>query len=553
VLETVEIPLEDRWILSATLEKEAVAPTRTDYDALNDGAKFVVVAYEWDEGMSAHGNPQSAEYVYDAGSGMLVKSGAATIELTSGKEYKYVYYSYNSATAALPGYGGATISVSPNPGATPNNDLLWGKSDDRVEAGDPIKVSLEHKFTRVKLSVSTSEVALTDLSISSAVFETNHSGVFGVEDGLFKSSAATTAQALTPVGNRISTSVPAESEYRLVHLGGQTSVRVKMSGTIGSTSFSDLRPTFVSTFVAGESYVLRLRFLKTMAWASSNIYWDPDRGSLTFKGHGQYGGERYYQGVYFKWGSLVGISPKGAMGDSFVAGTNGSTDGTALYAYHEGQWRKTNVTTAYNATPRYAGFGAASWDGIPYKVGGAAGNRTDDNLGSSFSNNTGDICRYLSDQGLKVVPGKYRMPKSSEFEVGIGIDYFTDLNAHYFWNGQDPLASTIGWSRVNASYDPITSTDETGRQMFTGGYSPNVHGWYVTNYGAIFPASGARDRSNGQVSTYYAMQLGLYWSSSSYSGVSYSYMARFDYGYIEPRRAAFRAMAYPIRCLLDQQ
>jgi hypothetical protein len=469
---------------------------------------------------------------------MLVKSGATTIELTSGATYKYVYYSYNSATATLPAYN-ASISVSPNPGATPNNDLLWGESGDIV-AGDPVSVSLEHKFTRVKLKINTTETAAANLSISSALFATNCAGTLLVQDGEFSSSTNTTAQTFSLGAMAVSSTAYAESGYQLVYTGEQPSVMVRISGTIKNKSFNNLASTFAGPLATGQSYVLRVRLRKTPRWAASNIYWDPNlypdepegqRGALTFKGYGascdNY--EQFYQGVFFRWGSLVGISPAYTFGG-----------GTPIYVYHDGHWNATTTTAAVAAG--YPGFTTS----IPFST--VPWSYTEDHMGDTFSDNTGDICRFIGEHGG---PSGYRMPKLAEFMAGVDvtIPFGTLVGLGYDWG-------TAGWSKAtwSASFQETASTDPTGRQLY-GGYPASNTGGYAANNGATFSAGGFRDQSG------YARwpgTTGCYWSrTADYDGISAfddhgaGYLHSFD------KRNLFlfpqaRVVNAAVRCLLDQ-
>jgi hypothetical protein len=537
--ETVEIPLEDRWFLAATLEEEEVAPTRADYNGITDGAKFVVVAYEISSGSS-----QSAMYTYNAALGQLEKSVATqAIELTTGEKYRYVHYSYNSTTE-VPVYG-ATINVTPYSGTATNNDLLWGEGggENGLGTDEAIEVSLSHKFTRVKLKISSSETTSANLSITSAAIETNYSDVLTVADGSFLNHTLTTAQEFSLTGAQVSTSHFVESEYRMVHAANQPVVKVRIVGTIGNKPF-DLTPTFTGPLAAGGSYVLRIRFRKGVGWAGSNVYWDQSlnggNGSLTFAPHGDRTKEMY-QGVFFKWGSLVGIDPSRYNGS-----TDWNSSNSILYipnytsaSVHS--WT-TDVHMVYNNIPSLYAESIIE-QGIMDRYYLA--------LYSDYANQKGDICRYLSESegyggGIGIVKGKYRMPTLCELVKGnnnggviSGSDY-----------GPIPAGSDgIGkWTRIgsNVSSDWFNITDTNP----DGTYANFTTGANYDGY-AGFPTAGGRNSysygSLNNVGVY-----GFYWSSSASSTTdfaSYWYFTR-DAMYIanDGRRAA-----YPVRCILDEE
>jgi hypothetical protein len=116
-------------------------------------------------------------------------------------------------------------------------------------------------------------------------------------------------------------------------------------------------------------------------------------GYLTFKPAGYKGTENYYQGVFFKWGSLVGVSP---VGGNYVAG-NVSTTGTTLYvpAYNSSSAR----SSTWEATTGYAMGWTSSWAAssynIPYVNASFTGSRVSNyltSLGSTlYASYRGDI------------------------------------------------------------------------------------------------------------------------------------------------------------------
>jgi hypothetical protein len=264
---------------------------------------------------------------------------------------------------------------------------------------------------------------------------------------------------------------------------------------------------------------------KGIAWAGSNIYWNSTQGGLTFEKYGYTGEKKNYQGVFFKWGSLVGISPAqtlspftATMQDSIYGGTDGDSDGTPVYVYNGTQWIQTNVATASHNSLTSGGFtalvdnrmGSNVWTCIPYVNDNISADRFLNHL-QTLTDNKGDICQYLGtiDSNLD----GYRMPVSNEFEA------------------------EADWKRGNL----VAGTgDVYGATPINSGH---------THSGIMFPASGYRDMSSGRlvnIGTY-----GEYWSGSSAGSTEYAYRLVF-YGYqLAPGNSNYRTYGHPVRCVLD--
>jgi uncharacterized protein (TIGR02145 family) len=112
-------------------------------------------------------------------------------------------------------------------------------------------------------------------------------------------------------------------------------------------------------------------------WAYSNIYRDRN-GQLTFAIAANSGAEQY-QGILFRWGSLIGLSPS-------------SNDAWNSRLF---------IPTEYGTTP-------SSYANIPYDTG------TSDLSSYNAVAGTGDICSYISAKGW--VPGSWRMPTTAELQ-----------------------------------------------------------------------------------------------------------------------------------------
>jgi hypothetical protein len=138
-------------------------------------------------------------------------------------------------------------------------------------------------------------------------------------------------------------------------------------------------------------------------WAGSNIYWDAENHRLTFDGVGETAHQNY-QGLFFKWGSLIGISPEGNFSASKV-----------IYAPGDFNY--------YEATTMSDFYGSGTYTSITNNNPTSTSlQNTQNNL--VYLNNTpptensykGDICAYLSGQP-GTPKGRWRMPTQHEFQL----------------------------------------------------------------------------------------------------------------------------------------
>jgi hypothetical protein len=201
-----------------------------------------------------------------------------------------------------------------------------------------------------------------------------------------------------------------------------------------------------------------------------------------------------YQGVYFKWGSLVGISPVTAS--PFTARVVYAPNGS-------GGWEDP-ATFHYSAITGIPAIDVPTETGSQY-MGNIAWLSSDENNTSAITGQLkGDICRYLSETD-PTITGTWRMPVSSEF---LGYIQGGGNNDLYSWSSVNPGATPnfAGWVMIapNFSAWPAISIPTTDDAK-AGRYDGLIHGGkYVGN---TFPASGAISgvEANG----------GNYWTSAA--------------------------------------
>jgi hypothetical protein len=562
--ETVVVPVHDELHLYATLEEEVDAPLRAT-EPLEVGTRLRIVAYD----SSAH-LVDNFEYEVTNSSGAIKPVGSATgLTLPSPGSYTFVVYSLN--TAAALSYSATLGPYSPN---TAGDDLLYVKVEDvAIVVGDNnVPIVMKHAFSRVTLKATTDNLSgtpdINDLEAALAGYEAM------LHDGMIVNGAAEyqAFASFSPLGTTTVTGA-----RRMVYTGGESITSIKITSvTIGTTTRANLLPIqFNQKLDPGKSYTLRISF-KNLVWAKSNIYWvktgtydddedsvaDGDVGYLTFDTTDE--GNQGYQGVFFKYGSLVGISP--TLTTSIHDTPQDISVDTPVYlpTYHAGSpatstWRSPTISPYTKAgwEPPQSGVASNGAATIPYLDGSY--DDTENTRNSTFAmdaaRNTkemyegmrGDICQYLSKTGA--VSGNYRLPMSSEFGTTNSV-----------WNSSNPTTVAVagGWTKglINASWNTydVPQNDAgkpDGIADLTDALENNANKilGFVKNTAmdVILPASGSRS-STGVLDV--VGTAGFYWTGSI-RGIDgrNSRMMYFTQGMIYLEMSQFRSHGYAVRCL----
>jgi hypothetical protein len=423
------------------------------------------------------------------------------VEPDNSTEYRFVAYSY---------YGDKGVDPV-GTGITPSQDLVWGACETTIEdteAGRMVPITMTHRFSRVKVSINAGAIATAIVTIGDVKI------VGGKTANLTDIKLGTVEPTGTDVAYDITSSltgsgaVKATPNYQLFYPSptavtiGSIELTITSSGT--NKTFSTLMAKFTQPLEAGKSYTLEVD-LKGIEWAKSNIYWNGSR--LVFSNTGN----SSYQGVHFKYGSLIGISPIGGveadlsdMGDVIIYVPNVSN----------GTW-----------TTRTIGSAANSWGQDHPSIPASILSSSDQYSNPDFINYRGDICSYLT--GKTDVPaGNWRMPTSAEF--GAKADY-----------------SSLTFT---AASDP---NNATGRgSMGSAGVT------YNTGSGAVFfPVTGFRSTSNGCTSPEYIGKEGYYWSGSVRGGIKdlgggegYSLIFN-NTNYLVSQNTDFGDSGFAVRCI----
>ncbi|MDR2805877.1 MAG: hypothetical protein LBB85_09645 [Dysgonamonadaceae bacterium] len=535
VLETVEQALSNGWYLESTLMEESAPPIRASYDAIVNGAKFRMVVYDKNDKYIA-----DKEYTYDAAT---TDVAGDAFPLITGQQYKFVIYS-NNTTASAPAYD-KTVEV------TPNFDLLWGTATATINTtGSRINVSLSHLFTRVKVNTTimggTSPV-ITDIK---AQMSSNYTGRLTVANGMLAKKNVAAPQAFTGWMDMGSNSVT--SDYSIVYTEKDNPINMIITSLtikdIKENVSSNISVKFAKMLDPSKSYFLKMIIHKGI-WAGSNIYWDGTQ--LTFEPAGYTGPACYYQGVQFKWGSLVGVSPVDAMYDP---------NRTTIYVpnYVSSNPTASSWSSCTAASKGWIGGWRDNSNIIPYMNNAHTSISRDDSYLIDADRNTdavylkykGDICQYISKTTQNSALKNYRLPLSSEFGGW--------KDSTYNWATQ---SAAIGWYKgrddkntQNALFQGVTVSDATGKDVLDF----NSGAGFATYLKAVFPASGFRvgdpqstvaPGTLSDVGTY-----GTYWSGSAYyiGADLYAYVLYYYISSVRTGVGSSRQNGRPVRCIKSE-
>jgi hypothetical protein len=516
--ETVVVPLNDDIYLSASLIPDTIEELR-DAVFLNDNQKIRFAAFN---GSTLVAGPVT--YTYSTYTGKFTPDGGTPLGVEPGTtNYRFVAYSYYGNPTADP------VGTS----VTWDKDLVWGYKEKQIPntyLGRDVDITMGHKFLKVRVKIDASTIASAMKNITNVrIVGGKTGGSISLRDGELTGG--------TDVSQTVSgfsgTNPSQTSTDQYMFYPSPTKVAIeKLTLTIAGKDsiFENVEADFTQALAGGVNYTLVVD-IRENQWARSNIYWEGDdsAGKLTFdvkeKGH------QGYQGVFFKWGSLVGISPAQPASDD-----NSFSSNVPVYvpAATASGWAPSSYDT---------------WNEIPY---------WDSSFGevidaTKYSEFRGDICQYLNP--------KYRLPRIDEF-FGTAV---LDL---YYWDATMSVAN--GWVKGDGTfmatiYAGGAAGDKYGRADLlstSNGVGTVLGAAILQTMNVAFPASGYRRQdiigppysasSGGLLQVGYS---GLYWSSNTYFADSYfasQYLyftvARLWYGYENPPHDG-RSFGYPIRCI----
>jgi hypothetical protein len=489
--ETVSMSIGGGLLLEMRMEREE-EPLRVDKPTkpLTSGAYFRVIAVK--------GNTYVSHGDFTVGGA----TSLASFHVPGDDTYDFICFSYNStSSSSLPTFNpdrGDDISGNGFDLSTNNtNDLLWQKQSVAVGSVDPsLGIKLEHVMVRVKvvLDCSYNGWKIAGVANTMTLGSVFTGGTVGLVSGGVNTSAGSQAIAWpSPSGDK----TDHESSPLLVmpKTSGTFTVNIPTEAITRESPFTKIPTgavsgTFSTALVAGSSYKLYMT-LRATRWAGSNIYWDGTAQKLTFDVEGNTTNQGY-QGVFFKWGSLVGISPVGDWSDN----------STPVYKPGE------STSSTY-----------PSWGAIPYWEHNAYGDIIN---GDHYDDLVGDICQYLSN-------GDYRLPTRSE----LGTETAD-------WEDSTPVGG--GWVKGGSAASTVGNAAGT-YNMIDDGYLYAVN---TVMDNATFPATGYRLNNSNEL-----LLVGIrgdFWTSSAASDIR-SHNLRFDGDDVRPSDFTSRDSAFAIRCV----
>jgi hypothetical protein len=530
--ETVSMSIGDGMLMEMSIEQDE-SPLRANVE-LTPGSHFRVIAVLANSAKyHSHG-----DYVYG---GTLTPSTDFHVKI--GEEYDYICISYNSTD--LPD-ASDYIAGSDLPSSVSfdiSNDLLWCRipGEGPVAAtGVELNIVLAQRLAKVKVVVDCGYNGWKITGIAAnqvAVVAFDPDCTMDWETGII--SGATIDKGLTYAISDPNLTSQISNEAVFIPTTGNAVIKFKANaisryGLAAAVPTNEKTATLTKALEGGVDYIIHVR-LRTPKWAGSNIYWDGDgvSGKLTFDLNGTRTHEGY-QGVHFRFGSLVGVAPNLNVNTPiYVPDDNEPT-----------KWRPSTVTAEgyeeWKATPSELTPGKTEvpyMDEDTYPEGGTSRSSTDlidaaRNTPEYYAAWRGDICQYLGTRDASLQG--YRLPISYEFgSLDSGSTVYYD---GWTWDGVvggssslDNILSVYGTTTIIKSAPPCNRV-----------YAEN------TTMGVIFPGSGLRSITGGM--NFSAGQWTNYWCGAAY-GASSGQCLRIDANGVFPRWDGPRGYAFAIRCV----
>jgi hypothetical protein len=507
------------------------------------GTIIVIAAYD-DEGDYV----TEAEYeVTDGSGGIRPTDGSGRgIIITVEGDYTFVAYSLNTTSTFV--YSG---NMGPYSANDADDDPLWGSSGKvTVRAGmNRVGIEMRHVFSRVTVKALSGDLAGSPTISNVSATLIGYQAVIkdgAVEKGVAEDQGFANFPA-TPA-------IEAYSAQRVVYAGNEDITTIKInSATIGGTVHTGSVARFNQKLLPGRSYTLTVKF-DELVWAGSNIYWvttTGNNGYLTFDATDK--GNQGYQGVFFKWGSLVGVSPAQGSGSNDTE-KNAFTTSTPVYVptYSAG-------SPASSTWVRSTGYNPAKWvvvvsgaaendaGAIPYLDGSYTSsdytrNSTfvidaERNTDAMYSGKRGDICQYIG-KTQAALKG-FRLPTSSE--LGTVAEN---------WDGT--AAKGGGWQVLGtwSSNNAAGKADGTANLRVAAKNNANAVFVAIQNNGmggVMLPASGYRG-GTGPLATSSVGSVGNYWSGSIYNELN-AWRIDFHSTAVRPDIPGTRSYGFAVRCV----
>ncbi|MDR1884522.1 MAG: hypothetical protein LBR26_17375, partial [Prevotella sp.] len=327
-----------------------------------------------------------------------------------------------------------------------------------------------------------------------------------------------------------------------------------------------------------------------VVWSQSNVYFEDTEtagdgiGVLTFAESNTPLDKNLYQGVFFKWGSLIGVSTDNSFSSSSlfipdlstgkyhrvaVSSLAGHVDLTDVVGLFKKRLTDLGVSNFANYSDIYAKLPyvtqADMTGDVPVKIPTLSGASYVDDNGLTAASGTalydtyrGDICKYLADKnsasGNSLTKGTWRLPTSREF--GNGGTNYSDGSS---FSDPAPGDYDTQWNKDYSGTPGSFAADINGAGELDKNSTEN---WYYTLVRWIFdpakdnlsttpsfPASGYRNDNDGGLGG--VGSLGYYWSTSVSNDAAYVLNLRFVSGNVNPYSSNYRTGGNSVRCVRD--
>jgi hypothetical protein len=537
--ETQTVSLGGDLFLYATL-RPAADELRAAEVNLAEGQKVWLSAY-------TPSGTLTDQALYTYAGGRLISADSVKVEPGT---YNFTAHSYYNNTTDTPG----TTAIDPD------KDLVWGQQTKTVSATDrTLTIVMKHLFSQVRVNVKTTIPGAMITAIGATTIANSYADLT-VHDGAISKGAALTHNVTFP--DNYPTDSINGNETHVVYPPlrlNMASMTVLVSGI--STPFTLSNLSFVyNNLLAGKRYVLEVSVKRT-SWARSNIYWQSvptgqprAPGYLTFDVTDL--GHQGYQGVFFRWGSLVGVSPAQTNGSS------GYSTATPVYipTYVEGGTSTWSVGSG--ATNPYSTLGnstdpatdipyldGSSYNASPYGIDNTYVIDAARNTTAMYDSLRGDICQYLGKTDSTLTG--YRLAIQNEMVRG-----------SQKWNTVTPTAD--GWIKGDGSFNMRNGAGYAdGRADFLAevsgtGYDPTqpTNGVGVKfgaainqELGVMFPASGLRSAAGGGLGS--VGLNGYSWSCSAVNATNAWELLFSEEAVGTQSSGTNRGGALPVRCIRE--
>jgi FlaG/FlaF family flagellin (archaellin) len=304
--EAVYMPLNDDYFLIATLEPEPAGETTFDGSQLRAVAEFAPSQKIYFAVYSGVGTSPLDEAIYEWDGSKFVPDGEPLGVEPNGTDYHFVAYSF---------FGDPTEEPYVED-IEPFQDFVWGEKDQQVydtELSRTVPILMKHKFSRVSVKVDASSFDNAQVTgVSGVVIAGGKKVTIAPKTGAVDSYGEAVTETLggwtSEDGGKARL-----SGYKVFCPSLTTITFATLDITMDGTPLAQLTNqsvTFAQTLLENTSYRVVVD-VRTRLFAWSNIYWDSSlnegAGGMTFDTTDE--GHEGYQGLLFKFGSLVGVSP----------------------------------------------------------------------------------------------------------------------------------------------------------------------------------------------------------------------------------------------------